>query len=110
MDITRRRLFGIGQGLLAAAAVPGVFGAEAATSASDRLGRLARRDFAAQVNSDFTARRADGSRAWLKLISVEDMATSERKLETFALTFSGAGADLSQDTFELEHTALGRFP
>ena len=114
MDISRRGLFRIGQGLLAAAAAPRMFAAESA-AAVDGLERLGRRDFAAHLNSDFAVRRADGSTAWLKLISIENIVPNERaaagtrKLETYALRFLGAGADLEQQTYELEHAVLGRF-
>ena len=113
MDISRRGLFRIGQGLLAAATAPQVFAAE--STAADGLARLARRDFAAHLNSDFATRRPDGSTAWLKLISTEDIVPNERaaagtrRLETFVLKFLGVGADLEQQSYEFEHTALGRF-
>jgi hypothetical protein len=79
------------------------------------------------VNTSFAVRSDSGARAWLVLLSVEDLNQKEGaavpamavppprlrkpqpKTDAFALHFSGAGAGLKQGTYTLEHPALGVF-
>jgi hypothetical protein len=125
MEISRRRLFQMGQACLAVAAVPEVFAAESGFEESNRrLAALSREHFTPHVGSSFAVRREE-STSWIRLVAVEDSSAPEPdyskipsqfrpkvappKLDAFALRFLGPGAGLTQNTYTVEHASLGTF-
>ena len=126
MNISRRKLFQMGQVCLAVAAAPEVFAAESSVDTGNRrLAALSREDFAPHIGSSFAVRRGD-STTWIRLIAIEDGSASEpdygavparfrpkaaaAKLDAFTLRFLGPGAGLTQNTYTVEHASLGSFP
>jgi hypothetical protein len=125
MEISRRRLFQMGQACLAVAAVPEVFAADASVESGNRsLAALSREHFTPHVGSSFGVRRED-STSWIRLVAVEDYSAPEPdysktppqfrpkvappKLDGFVLRFLGPGAGLTQNTYTVEHASLGTF-
>jgi hypothetical protein len=86
-----------------------------AASMDDPLTYYTKSTFLAHLNSKFRLRRGDLSSSVVTLIKVVDNAPSQSKVaaqvgssECFALIFSG-GKRLPQDTYTVEHGALGTF-
>jgi hypothetical protein len=132
MAVSRRHFLGLGRYVLAAVALPKKFVSEKLFSSSGRsetarLSSFSMQTFLPLVNSSFAVHSGSTTSTWLTLLSVEDMTpktptgfpamavlpkpsrTPQPSLNTFALHFLGTGENLSQDTYELEHAALGRF-
>jgi hypothetical protein len=111
-ELSRRRLFLLGQGLLAYTAFPAsVFAADSQAKEAN-LGAMSRETFTAVLRTAFNTRAADKTPVTLVLTAVEDMTPSETPagtpaLDTFALEFSGAGETLSQGTYHFTHNRLG---
>jgi hypothetical protein len=125
MNVSRRRLFQMGQACLAVAAVPEVFAAESGVETGNRrLAALSREHFTPHVGSSFAVQR-EGSTSWIRLVAIEDSSTAEPdysktpsqfrpkvappKLDAFTLRFLGPGAGLTQNTYTVEHASLGTF-
>lgn len=86
-----------------------------AASMDDPLTYYTKSTFVALVNSKFRLRRGDLRSSVVTLVKVVDNAPSPSKVaaevgnrECFALIFSG-GKRLPQDTYTVEHGALGTF-
>lgn len=84
-------------------------------SLNDPLTFFTRSTFSAQLNSTFRLRQGDSTSAVVTLVAVNDLAPSAKKVkgqvvggrECFSLIFSGK--QLPQDTYTVEHGALGTF-
>jgi hypothetical protein len=78
--------------------------------ASELYAGLSKADFAAQLNTDFLVNKAPGQVA-LKLVSVTDLMGHEQfsNKEGFSLLFRGEPNALVQNTYQIEHPALGQF-
>lgn len=86
-----------------------------AASMDDPLTYYTKSTFLAHLNSKFRLRQGDSSSSVVTLIRVVDNAPSQSKVaaqvgsgECFTLVFSGAKR-LPQDTYTVEHGALGTF-
>ena len=78
-------------------------------SASASAFGLHKRDFEAQLNTEFRV-TADRSKVCVKLVDVTGLRSHTRKGEAFSLMFRGdASLTLSQNTYVIEHERLGRF-
>jgi hypothetical protein len=132
MVVSRRRLFQLGQAVLASAVLPlkalTVKAAAEFTSAQAyQLEAFSMQTFQPLINSGFAIRSRVTTATWLTLLSVENMnatsGASTRSMtpvkagrmeagetDAFALHFRGAGQILSQGTYMLENAALNPFP
>jgi hypothetical protein len=87
-----------------------------AASMDDPLTYYTKATFVAHLNSQFRLRRGDSKSSVVTLVEVIDFTPSQqRKItaqvgnrECFSLVFSG-GKQLPQDTYTVEHGALGTF-
>ncbi len=84
-------------------------------SLSDPLTYFTQSTFSAHLNSKFRLRQGTSGGAVVTLVEVKDLAPSAHKVrahvgsrECFSLVFSG-GKQLPQDTYTIEHGALGTF-
>jgi len=89
-------------------------GSEADYLPFERLFRYTRATFAAQLNSTFRLKREVGF-VLLTLEQVRDAGSltvtqAEHAGENFVLVFRGRRLSLPQDTYMLDHEALGTFP
>ena len=86
-----------------------------AASLDDPLTNYTKSTFVAHLNSKFRLRQGDSSSSVVTLVAVVDYVPSPSKVaaqagsgESFSLVFSG-GKQLPQDTYTVEHGALGTF-
>ena len=113
MSTSRRSFLKTGTIVALAAGVPmaaaGKVAAGESFSASASAFGLHKRDFEAQLNTEFRV-TADRSKVCVKLVDVTGLRSHTRKGEAFSLMFRGdASLTLSQNTYVIEHERLGRF-
>lgn len=130
MTFSRRCFVRFGQTLLAAAVFPArMFGVRPSAFLNEAGARhlFTKPRFLPLVNSTFSVLGDAGARSWLTLSAVEDFdfaapdyvvpmavlpksqAIRPQRFESFALRFFGTGEELTQDTYQLENDAAGRF-
>ncbi|MEP6848646.1 MAG: hypothetical protein ABI999_07305 [Acidobacteriota bacterium] len=87
----------------------------AISAATDALSKLNWNSFLPYVNTDFTFRDPSGRAVTLRLTNMVDskpekFVPTSPKQECFTMTFKGpAKGTLAQNTYSVEHFALGRF-
>lgn len=133
MNISRRRFMKTGMIVAATALVPlGQMKTAAAQQSKDgrsnsvpdskvlnknrtsRLFYYNKSTFAPYVNSEFHVHLSSSKALAITLVGIEDFSNSQEKLvvgdESFTLEFNGpSGRAFKQQTYEVEHAALGRF-
>lgn len=128
MAISRRKFMKAGTLVILSAGVPlKAVAGELATPASvgtfkgghlGDLHALTQAVFAAQLNTTFSVGTGASPSVRMKLVEVNDLRSAKvkespamRGRECFSLLFTGPrDASLKQDTYRVEHSALGKFP
>src|SRR4051794_22326006 len=116
MPVSRRSLFGFAPAIFAATQTS-VQAQEQDAKSANRTAGLTRESFEKLVNSSFTVHSANGPRSYLVLTGTKDLTrrpavdhvtmavppprrrSSTPQTDSFALTFYGAGASISQNTY-----------
>lgn len=119
MAISRRKFINAGTLVALAAAIPlkatakilnGVGSLGAAPTLSDRVSYLDMNMFSSCLQTDFYLNRGAAGAATVKLTEVHDWRTDNSGKECFSLMFRGSETTrLAQDTYQVEHGALGKF-
>ncbi|MEP7075405.1 MAG: twin-arginine translocation signal domain-containing protein [Acidobacteriota bacterium] len=123
MSISRRKFLGTAPAAIGAVLlIQDAVGQKALTGrlpksalSTDVLSRLTWSSFLPYVNTDFTFRDTSGRSTTLVLTNMTDskpekFVQTSAKQECFAMTFKGpAKGSLSQNTYSVEHFALGKF-
>ena len=107
MKFSRRDALRAGQLCAAAAVLPRTGFAAPPVGPADPLLGMNAATFVPHLRSTFTANRLTMTPTWLTLTDVRGFASPES--EGFVLEFYAVGQPLSQNTYALEHSALGKF-